>query len=75
MTSIFSERPWWRGIAPGSTVTYSTPQGNVRSGKVVISTPTHVVLNTGGRHGTTAVVNDGNYLMHKEPPTPRKKKE
>jgi hypothetical protein len=56
---------WWRGIAPGDTVFYSTQHGNRKSGRVVISTPTHVVLNIGGKHGTPAVVTETNFMSHK----------
>ena len=57
--------PQWRDIGPGSTVWFETPQGQERSGKVVMSFATHLVLNCGGRHGTPAVVNEKNYLKHK----------
>lgn len=75
-TPIFSTKPWWRGIAPGDTVHYSTPQGNPGKGRVVMSLPTHVVLNAGGRHGTPKVVDEGNFISHKAVVArqPRKKK-
>jgi len=63
--NIFSDpKPWWRGISPGDTVRYSTPQGGQGKGKVTIAARTHVVLNTGGRHGTPKVVDDSNYVSH-----------
>lgn len=66
MSRLSDRGNWWRGIAPGDLVTYSTPQGNVCRGKVVISTATHVVLNAGGRHGTPAVVDERNYVSHRK---------
>lgn len=54
----------WRGIRPGDTVHYSTPQGNKAKGVVRISTSTHVVLNGGGRHGTPVVVDENNFMSH-----------
>jgi hypothetical protein len=65
MSRLSDRGSWWRGIAPGDSVTYVTPQGNTRSGKVVISTATHVVLNAGGKHGTPAVVDEHNYSSHR----------
>lgn len=59
-----STKPWWRNIAPGSTVHYSTPQGQRGKGRVVMSLPTHLVLNIGGQHGTPKVVDDSNYIRH-----------
>lgn len=44
MSRLSDRGNWWRGIAPGDQVTYATPQGNTKSGKVVISTATHVVI-------------------------------
>lgn len=71
--NVFSTRTWWRDIAPGSTVHYSTPQGQRGKGRVVMSLPTHLVLNIGGRHGTPKVVDDNNYISHTTP-KPRKPK-
>lgn len=72
--NIFSTKPWWRGIAPGDTVHYSTPHGNKGQGRVVMSLPTHVVLNIGGRHGTPKVVDESNFISHTAKKEPRKKK-
>lgn len=65
MSRLSDQGAWWRGIAPGDLVTYVTPQGNTKSGKVVISATSHVVLNAGGRHGTPAVVDERNYVSHR----------
>ena len=65
MPNIFSTKPWWRGIAPGDLVHYKTPQGNTCSGRVVMSLPTHVVLNAGGKYGRPKVVDERNYLKHR----------
>jgi len=55
----------FNGIGAGSTVWFLTPQKQERSGRVVMSFPTHLVLNCGGSHGTPAVVNNKNYLRHR----------
>lgn len=70
----FSTKPWWRGIAPGDTVHFSTQHGNPGKGRVVMSLPTHVVLNIGGRHGTPKLVDENNYMSHKSMPTPKPRK-
>lgn len=54
----------WRGIMPRDRVRFTTPHGNGKNGTVVISTPTHVVVNVGGRYGTPHVVNENNYQGH-----------
>jgi hypothetical protein len=56
---------WWRGIAPGDTVHFTTPHGNPGKGKVVISKPDWVVVNAGGRYGIPKVVNENNYAAHR----------
>lgn len=56
----------WNGIAPGDMVTYSTHHGNLMSGRAMLCLPTHVVLNTGGRHGRPQVVDGNNYHSHKK---------
>lgn len=66
--------PWWRGIAPGDLVYYSTQHGNIDKGRVVMSRPTHVVLNIGGRYGTPKLVDENNYMSHKSMPTPKPRK-
>lgn len=55
---------YWNDISPGSTVTFKSPQGQERKGKVVMAFPTHLVLNCGGAHGTPAVVDEKNYVSH-----------
>ena len=70
---ILSTKPWWRNIAPGSTVHYSTPQGQRGKGRVVMSLPTHLVLNCGGPHGTPGLVDDANYISHTTPRTRKPK--
>jgi hypothetical protein len=55
----------WRGIDPGVTVWFFTPHGARRSGRVVLVEEHHVVVNTGGRHGTPAVVDEKNFSGHR----------
>jgi len=62
--SAYAPRSYWKGITPGDTVKFATPQGGMRTGKVVMAFAHHVVLNTGGRYGTPAVVDDKNYMNH-----------
>ena len=53
-------------IQKGDKVWYESPQGQTFSGKAVMVGPHGWVLNTGGRHGTAKVVNEGsNYLGHR----------
>lgn len=53
-------------IRPGDTVTLSLPAGyktfKQRTGKAVIVTPGHVVINLGGRHGTPGVGTEDNIV-------------
>lgn len=39
-----------------------TPQGQTRSGRVVMRFPTHLVLDGGGRHGTPLVATEENIV-------------
>lgn len=57
----------FQGIQPGDRVRFTTPQGQVRSGKAqpLLIFESHVVVNCGGAYGTPAVVNIVNYLSHK----------
>jgi hypothetical protein len=49
-------------VKPGSRVHYLTPQGQTRSGTVVMNKGTHLVLNRGG--GQPQVVTPKNYVKH-----------
>jgi hypothetical protein len=49
-------------VKPGSRVHYLTPQGQTRSGTVVMNQGTHLVLNRGG--GQPQVVTPKNYIKH-----------
>lgn len=49
---------------PRDRVRFTAPHGKAKNGTVVISLPTHVVVNCGGRHGTPQVVNENNYQSH-----------
>jgi hypothetical protein len=49
-------------VKPGSRVHYLTPQGQTRSGTVVMNQGTHLVLNRGG--GQPQVVTQKNYIKH-----------
>ena len=51
-------------VKPGSRVHYLTPQGQTRSGTVVMNKGTHLVLNRGG--GQPQVVTPKNYVKHSE---------
>lgn len=51
-------------VKPGSRVHYLTPQGQTRSGTVVMNRGTHLVLNRGG--GQPQVVTPKNYIKHSE---------
>ena len=53
-------------VKPGARVHYLDRHGNTASGTVVINKGTHLVLNTGGRHGTPKVVTPDNYVKHSE---------
>lgn len=54
------------GIRGGDRVVFTDARGNVRAGiaSPLLLFPAHVVVNTGGQHGTPAVVNASNYLRH-----------
>jgi hypothetical protein len=52
--------PLWTLIRPHDTVTIATSCGALRKGRAVIVTPTHVVLNGGGRHGIPLIADDSN---------------
>lgn len=67
MSGRLSTQPWWRGIPPGATVYYTTPQGQSGKGKVVMALPTHVVTRV---KNSPVVVNERNYVKHT---VPRKK--
>jgi len=49
-------------IKPGMRVTILTPQGQERSGKVVMKFSTHAVLNMGGAHGTPGIATAENVV-------------
>lgn len=55
----------YRGIRPGDTVTYMTPQGQLRRGRAVrmLIFARHVTVDAGG--GRPAVVDDRNYVNHR----------
>lgn len=53
-------------VKPGARVHYLDRHGKTASGTVVINKGTHLVLNTGGRHGTPKVVTPDNYVKHSE---------
>jgi len=50
-----------RDAEVGDSVTYRSPQGQEFSGRVVIKTNTHVVINVGGR-GIPKCVDDSNFV-------------
>ncbi len=58
---------WWNGVPPGAMVHYTNRQGQKRKGRVVMSLPTHLVLNGGGPHGTPVLVDGSNYNSHTNP--------
>lgn len=58
LTSI----PAFKGLRPGDRVTIRTPQGQERTGRVVMTFPEHVVLNMGGAHGTPGIANERNFV-------------
>ncbi len=65
----------FKNIQPGDRVTFVTPQGQERHGVAVplLIFPDRVVVNTGGRHGSPAVVNERTYVRHtgrRAEPTP-----
>jgi hypothetical protein len=57
-------------LRPRDVVTFLIPNGvgrhgqefKVKRGRVVIALPTHVVVNSGGRHGTPYVVDENNHI-------------
>lgn len=59
-----SLRAQWHLIRPGDRVRIKTPHGGERTGRVVIQTGTHCVLNLGGKHGTPGVADAGNFVRH-----------
>ena len=60
--SAFHQYPAFGEHKPGDRVRFRTPQGQIRSGRVVFALPTHLTLNCGGPHGTPAVVDENNYV-------------
>lgn len=54
----------FNNVKPGSRVKYLTPQGQTRSGTVVMNRGTHLVLNRGG--GQPQVVTAKNYISHSQ---------
>ena len=52
----------FKDIQVGDSVTMSTPQGQVLSGKAVVKGPYGWVINVGGRHGTPRVVHENNFV-------------
>ena len=52
----------FKDIQVGDSVTMSTPQGQVLSGKAVMKGPYGWVINVGGRHGTPRVVHENNFV-------------
>ena len=55
---------FFNNVKPGARVHYMTPQGQTRSGTVVMNRGTHLVLNRGG--GQPQVVTKDNYIKHSE---------
>ena len=55
---------FFNNVKPGARVHYMTPQGQTRSGTVVMNRGTHLVLNRGG--GQPQVVTKDNYVKHSE---------
>lgn len=56
---------------PGDRVTITTPQGQKRTGRVVMNERTHLVLNLGGRHGTPGVATARNIVSLRYMPSQR----
>ena len=52
----------FKDIQVGDSVTMSPPQGQVLNGKAVMKGPYGWVINVGGRHGTTRVVHENNFV-------------
>ena len=50
------------GIKVRDRVTIKNQHGQERTGRVVMTFPTHVVLNLGGAHGTPGVANERNIV-------------
>lgn len=57
-----SELPLYKSIRPGDTVTIVTRNGVQRKGRAVMVCATHVVLNSGGPHGTPLIADDSNTI-------------
>lgn len=56
---------FFSGVKPGHRVHYLTPQGQSRSGRVVMNQGTHLVLNRGD--GQPQVVNQNNFIKSVDP--------
>lgn len=66
----------FKGIRPNARVTYlaRTGMGEVigwRNGRARLVFPDHVVIDAGGKYGRPVVVNDSNYLQHRNISTAR----
>jgi hypothetical protein len=52
----------FENVRPGDHVTIRTPQGQTRSGRVVMLGTHGPVLNLGGKHGTPGVATPTNFV-------------
>jgi hypothetical protein len=60
--------PFHRGVIfgfakPGAKAAIETTHGQILTGRVVMSFPTHAVLNMGGRHGTPGILTPENAIF------------
>ena len=66
----------FKGIRPNARVTYLArlPSGEVlgwRNGRARLVFPDHVVIDAGGKYGRPVVVNESNYMQHRNISTAR----